>query len=138
MKITCSLSKPPRDNLMLISSERSFVSYLDMLAMKRVPVIRELQSDEVSPIVWERFLSAGGVDSGDLDEDPGWSCEVCFSTGHGFENFLVHLKHTPRNEATKDEEEDEDDDTPRNEASEKQSEASSEASKKQSEASLAF
>lgn len=78
------------------------------------------------------------MDSGDLDEDPGWSCEVCFSTGHGFENFLVHLKHTPRNEATKDEEEDEDDDTPRNEASEKQSEASSEASKKQSEASLAF
>ncbi|EFH39530.1 predicted protein [Arabidopsis lyrata subsp. lyrata] len=140
MKITCSLSKPPRDNLMLISGERSFVSYLDMLERNRVPVIRELQSDEVFPIVanpiegsvWERFLLAGGVDSGHLDEDPGWSCEVCFSTGYGFENFLPHLKHKPRNEVTKEEEEEEeegegegegeeeDDDKPRNEASKKQ------------------
>ncbi|CAH8267498.1 unnamed protein product [Arabidopsis lyrata] len=81
------MAGPPWDNLMLISGEKNFVGYLGMLELNRVHVIQELPFDHLqtasNPIerpVWERFLVADGVNSGDLEEDleedPGWSCEV--------------------------------------------------------------
>ncbi|KAG7564539.1 NYN domain limkain-b1-type [Arabidopsis suecica] len=98
------MAGPPWDNLMLIFAEKNFVGYLGMLELNRVHVIQGLPFDHlqtafnpIERLVWERFQVADGVDSGDLEEDleedPGWSCEVCRSNGQGFENFSMHLKH---------------------------------------------